>query len=112
MGTFLLLLFIIFFVVPVVRVAYTVYKVRSKMRDAMKGMYGAQQPDAERRDSRQARKGGWSAPGEHRKKIGKDVGEYVKFEELPAIPPSDSSESRRHTACEPQITDADWEDIK
>lgn len=110
MGTFLLLLFIIFFVVPVVRVAYTVYKVRSKMRDAMKGMYGAQQPDAG--SNRQTRKGGWSAPGEHRKKIGKDVGEYVKFEELPASPSSGTSQSPRHTDYEPQITDADWEDIK
>lgn len=111
MGTFLLLLFIIFFVVPVVRVAYTVYKVRSKMRDAMKGMYGAQQSDAGS-DTRQTRKGGWSAPGEHRKKIGKDVGEYVKFEELPASPASDTSQAPHHTAYEPQITDADWEDIK
>lgn len=111
MGTFLLLLFIIFFVVPVVRIAYTVYKVRSKMRDAMKGMYGTQQPDTGS-DTRRARKGGWSAPGEHRKKIGKDVGEYVKFEELPAVSASDTTESRRHTDCEPQITDADWEDIK
>lgn len=110
MGTFLLLLFIIFFVVPVVRVAYTVYKVRSKMRDAMKGMYGAQQPDAG--SNRQTRKGGWSAPGKHRKKIGKDVGEYVKFEELPASPASDTSQALRHTDHEPQITDADWEDIK
>lgn len=110
MGTFLLLLFIIFFVVPVVRVAYTVYKVRSKMRDAMKGMYGAQQPDAG--SNRQTRKGGWSAPGKHRKKIGKDVGEYVKFEELPASPASDTSQNPRHTDHEPQITDADWEDIK
>lgn len=110
MGTFLLLLFIIFFVVPVVRIAYSVYKVRSKMRDAMKGMYGAQQPDAG--SNRQTRKGGWSAPGEHRKKIGKDVGEYVKFEELPASPASDTSQSPRHTDYEPQITDADWEDIK
>lgn len=111
MGTFLLLLFIIFFVVPMVRIAYTVYKVRSKMRDAMKGMYGAQQPDAGS-DTRRARKGGWSAPGEHRKKIGKDVGEYVKFEELPSSPASDTSQTPRHTAYEPQITDADWEDIK
>lgn len=111
MGTFLLLLFIIFFVVPVVRIAYSVYKVRSKMRDAMRGMYGAQ-PDAERRNARQERKGGWSAPGEHRKKIGKDVGEYVKFEELPASPSSGTSQSARHTDYEPQITDADWEDIK
>lgn len=110
MGTFLLLLFIIFFVVPVVRVAYTVYKVRSKMRDAMKGMYGAQQPDAG--SNRQTRKGGWSAPGKHRKKIGKDVGEYVKFEDLPASPASDTSQNPRHTDHEPQITDADWEDIK
>lgn len=111
MGTFLLLLFIIFFVVPVVRIAYSVYKVRSKMRDAMRGMYGAQ-PDAERRNTRQERKAGWSAPGEHRKKIGKDVGEYVKFEELPASPVSDTSQAPRHTDHEPQITDADWEDIK
>lgn len=113
MGTFLLLLFIFFFVVPVVRVAYTVYKVRKKMRDAMNGIYGAQQN--QNSGGRQQRKAGWSTPDARAKKIGKDVGDYVAFEDLPAESGAGNTAStseRNGIATEQQITDADWEDLK
>lgn len=111
MGTFLLLLFIIFFVIPLLRIAFTVYTMRRKMRDAMRQMYDAQQ--GRQPESRQQRKGGWTAPGGKRKKIDGDIGEYVKFEELPADP--DNRNGNAYSACvnpEPQVTDADWEEIR
>lgn len=110
MGSFLLILFIIFFVIPLIRVVYTVYTVRKRMRDAMRQMYDAGQPKSEQRG--QERKGGWSKSGVFRKKIGKDVGEYVKFEEIPATEPvADGNGGGRPTSREPQVTDVDWEDI-
>lgn len=110
MGTFLLLLFIIFFVIPLLRVAFTVYTVRRKMRNAMRDIYAKQ---GERADGRQPRKAGWSSPGGSRKKIDGNVGEYVNFEELPAAP-GDGDETAHSVRVnpEPQITDVDWEDIK
>lgn len=112
MGTFLLLVFIFFIVIPGLRIAFTLYKMRRKVRDAMEQMYGAQQ-QASGHGAQQKRKAGWSAPGKPRKKIGKDVGEYVRFEELPATTSSDATGTEHpYTGTEPQITDADWEDIK
>lgn len=113
MGTFLLLLFIFFIVIPALRIAYALFNVRRKMRDTMRQMYDAQQ-QASGQGTQQKRKAGWSAPGQPRKKIGKDVGEYVRFEEIPAAPTAgtDDGTGRRFAGSEPQITDADWEDIK
>lgn len=110
MGMFFLLLFIIFFVIPLLRVGYTVYTVRKKMRDAMRGMNEAQQQGARP----EPRKGGWSAAEVRRKKIGRDVGEYVKFEELPALHGTDVKNRAGNVpgGSEPQVSDADWEDIK
>ncbi len=115
MGTLLLIFFIFFIVIPIVRIAVAAYTVRRKMRDAMRQMYDAQQR-AQRGPQTQQRKAGWSSPGERGKKIGKDVGEYVKFEELPADASAEASSGafRRPEAggYEPQVTDVEWEDIK
>lgn len=111
MGNFLLILFIIFFVIPLIRVVYTVYRVRKRMRDAMRGMYdAARQPASEQ----QPRKAGWSRTAVRRKKIGDDVGEYVKFEELQvsAGVETDNRCAEVPYDSEPQVSDADWEDIK
>ncbi len=43
MGTLLLIFFIFFIVIPIVRIAVAAYTVRRKMRDAMRQMYDAQQ---------------------------------------------------------------------
>lgn len=65
------------------------------------------------------RKAGWDAPGARRKKIGKDVGEYVRFQEV-EVDPGDaaraSSRSESASAAdfvrEEQITDVEWEEIR
>lgn len=89
----------------------TVHKARRAMRDAMRGMYEAQQGH---REEARERKAGWTAPAVRRKKIEKNVGEYVKFEELPADPmhPDDGATRVTYTRTEVQITDVEWEDIK
>lgn len=54
-------------------------------------------------------------PSQPRKKINKDVGEYVNFEEIADNNPSqniNSNNSSQSTPVEPQISDADWEEIK
>lgn len=114
MDTFLLLLFIFFFVLPVVRLAYAMYKVRKQVRDTMNGMYNAQQK-RDAANQQQQRKAGWSTPDARAKKIGEDVGDYVAFEELPTDSASAKTESGRvnsNIATESQIIDADWEDVK
>lgn len=54
-------------------------------------------------------------PARKRKKISADVGEYVEFEEIREYrshsdAPNESG--RAHYSEEPQISDAEWEDIK
>lgn len=113
MGAFFLLLFIFFFVIPLLRVGVAVYKVRRRMRDMVNGAYGARANGA---PADKPRKAGWSAPRQHRKKIGADVGEYVKYEELTVMSSetADGGSSTRveHFTAESQVVDADWEDIK
>lgn len=86
------------------------------MRDAMHQMYDTQTRG--RGDEPRPRKAGWSTPQGFRKKIGKDVGEYVKFEEVTVVSAGDTATTGSHKAdndrynVEPQVSDADWEDIK
>lgn len=113
MGTFLFLLFIFFIVIPFVRLVYRVYRVRKTFNDTMHRMYNQQQEGAAR-DAHQ-RKAGWDKPVAKRKKIGDDIGEYVKFEEITVIETNETVEKdttdRGAYSTESQITDADWEDI-
>lgn len=114
MGTVLFLLFIFFIVIPFVRLVYRVYRVRKTFTDTMHRMYNQQQEGAPH-DAYQ-RKAGWDKPTGKRKKIGDDVGEYVKFEEITVVETEERSEndSKEFGEFRPesQITDADWEDIK
>lgn len=124
MGDFLLILFIVFVVIPVVRVLWALFKakrkydhIRRQAREAFRQQYGGSQTRnpfggfpfgsdnggySESAQKTQRRRG---------KKIPKDVGEYVNFEELPPLtdrcdlPP-------RHVRTEEQIVDAEWEDIR
>lgn len=67
---------------------------------------------------RQAHHSGSPQPEEHKKKIDKDVGEYVKFEEISvsestfAATDSSESSSTERVEVEQQIVDVEWEDIK
>lgn len=116
MFEFLLLLFIIFIVVSVVRVAWTIHKVRRQYRqafEAARGQASRQQSDSNRH------RGGWSVP---RRKKGKVVdrneGEYVEWEEVTVSGYSASTDGNgsrgdsENIRVEERITDAEWEEIK
>ena len=45
------------------------------------------------------------------KKIGRDVGEYVAFEELPPLDDAPAEKPRPDTRREQQIEDVTWEDL-
>lgn len=110
----LLIFVIIFCVLPYLLRPLLLFIVKRKMRSTMDQMY--EQHQRQYGSSQSA-----SSPGNNpapRKKIDKDVGEYVKFEEItdPNTSASgsdniDNSSHRSHKA-EPQISDVDWEEIK
>ena len=47
-----------------------------------------------------------------KKKIDSDIGEYIKFKEVPADPAAPSTPTGTEFVEEQQITDIEWEDIK
>lgn len=86
-------------------------------------MFGQQPPSSSQQ--RRGRAQGWSPfsrnkgqrkPNKRRRSkiIGKDVGEYVEFEEISVYTPPTShrEESHKKYPDEPQISDAEWEDLK
>lgn len=103
------ILFFIFFVWPLINVAYKVHRFKKQARRAYEEQFGGQQ------STRQAeeRKAGWSGAPKRKKKIDGNVGEYVKFEEISEVrggrPPT---ESRGSESREPQVSDAEWVDLK
>ncbi|MDE5930101.1 MAG: DUF4834 family protein [Muribaculaceae bacterium] len=129
MGKLLLILFIVFIVIPIVRVLWKLYLLRRNAMDFQRraremfeqqfggsyggngygsSFYGSETYDTDTEPRR-------SEPRRRRrfygKKIGADVGEYVSFEELP--PRADSNTARPSGfRTEEQIEDADWEDIR
>ena len=77
------------------------------------GQPGAQKSNSAY-DSDGQRKAGWSKAAIRKKKIGKDVGEYVKFSEITVSEEetvSDGNSSATYST-EQQVTDIEWEDIK
>ncbi len=115
MLTFLFLLFIIFFVVPIVRVVLTVHKMRSNARQAYEQMADQQRREAERRQQ-ENRKSGWKTPSRKPKKFNKTDGEYVEWEEI-TEPTTNNTTSESEVKQSPspkeeaRISDADWEEI-
>ena len=107
-----------------IRPAYKVWKAvdtakrrAREMNDAYRRAAGID-PDEERRqqdERRQAsRKGGWTTPAPKPKKIGPDVGEYVRFKEVASDPASSTPpEGKEYRAIETeqQVEDVKWEDI-
>lgn len=105
MGTILLILFIVFIVVPLVRFYLAVKRTQKHMRDTFQN--GQQQ------QQQSGRKSGWTkAPSRRRKKIDDNVGEYVRFEEIDGSRPNSESNNTSKVETEQQIVDAEWEDIK
>lgn len=71
------------------------------------------------RQEQHTRKAGWSSTAPRkRKKIDRNVGEYVDFEEIAvsqtetATGADGSTTSRTTTEVEQQVTDVEWEDVK
>lgn len=102
------------------RPAIRVWRAYSKMKKGDFDMFGDLfgQPGAQKRSSAYDRdgnrKGGWTRPGVKKKKIGDDVGEYVKFSEVTVETSTESQTSsggHSYTATEQQIVDVEWEDI-
>lgn len=62
------------------------------------------------------RKAGWTAPASYRKKIDRNIGEYIEYEEITTISapstPNDGGDKGNYIHTESQIVDAEWEDIK
>lgn len=61
------------------------------------------------------RKAGWTNPAAKRKKIGKDVGEYVKFKEVTVTEEQQERQNREPQTSftrEEQISDIEWEEIR
>ncbi len=111
-GFLLLILFIWFIVVPLLKVASFVNRARKTMRQGARGFQRTDNPDEPT-----PRKGGWSAPRRHRKRIDPSVGEYVNFQEIQLTPAEIEQRSRdntrtRTTHAESQIEDAEWTEIK
>ena len=111
----LIILFIIFVEIPAILPRILLFLAKRKMRSTMNKMYEQQQ----RQQQQQQRQAQSNHPNDTssrpRKKINKDVGEYVNFEEITDNNPAqntDSNNPSQSTPVEPQISDADWEEIK
>lgn len=105
-GIILLFLFIWYVVRPAVKFFMTVNRLRDEARSAYQNR--APRPQNER-------KAGWTAPVRRKKKIDRNVGEYIEYEEITRVSapnaPNQSGQSG-YTFTEEQITDVEWEDIK
>lgn len=115
MGTLIFLLIFFFVLLPLGRIAWAVWRqyrlMKRHMRDA----------EAFREAFSQGAYGGGAARGKKRpepsvrkKKIGRDVGEYVAFEEVRVFQTDTDGNSTETDAIksEQQIEDADWEEIR
>lgn len=115
MGYILLFLFIIFFVWPLAKVIFTVWRIRRQTRKAFEQMMNQANAHRNAQNSYENR-------NEHRsqasksKKIASDIGEYVRFEEVA----DETGSAKNHTAStsstqrieiEQQIEDIEWEEL-
>lgn len=116
MGEFLLLLFIIFIVIPILRGVWAVYKLRRKAKNAFRQFEEQvrQQQEAYNRSNRQEYSE--DVPKTKKKKIDSSQGEYVEWEEVKVsehtLETCSNAQSEVKIEKEQQITDAEWEEIK
>lgn len=109
---FLLLLFFIFYVVlPLAKFGWKIYRAKKNWDDQMNQF----------RRAAEGRRDAWGRPAEpetphHKKKIARDVGEYVAFEEISVETSEETTDKKtveKETfTSEEQIEDVSWEDIK
>lgn len=111
MGTFFLLLFIFFIVIPLCRVGWRAWQLHRQWRratDDLRNAFGGGNPRS--RSTAQPPR-----PARKNKKIDPAVGEYVAFEEIHSetTTQTTSTDGAKTTfRAESQIEDAVWEEIK
>lgn len=111
--SFLFILILIWIVPHLLRVFFFVNTVRKNTRRMYDQMYNG----ADRKTAQAPRrKPGWSDPVPRKKKIARDVGEYVRFQEISTTETASqqktsSGDTRTSYTVEQQITDAEWEDL-
>lgn len=97
--------------------AFTVNRYRQNVRSAFRDM-SEEAARQQREMESERRRGGWTRPANiKKKKITRDVGEYVKWEEVEVTEASSTEQNSttdytKYYSKEEQIIDVKWEDIK
>lgn len=109
----ILYLFLGIFLWWIYKLIVGVMRARNQFRQFFNQAGGVDQHS--RQTSTGGRKGGWSAPLRRRKKIGQDVGEYVRFTETD-VTKTETETNRTEAGSyrvtrEEQVTDVEWEDL-
>jgi hypothetical protein len=104
----LLIWFLVKFIIsPILRVALTINRAKRQARDffgAYNNMGGREEYYGQNQEPEQ---------NVNKKKIDKNVGEYVEFEELSASETTTTANSTSTRVYhESQVTDVEWEDVK
>ncbi len=134
MGTFFLILFLLFifyFIIrPVYRIWRTVNRARQQQQDFINDLFGVNggargkksgdtsADGTEGVPAGKSRKGGWSTPlRKRKKKIDPEVGEFVKFQEVTEVREESRTTSGKDTSTrtsftsESQIEDVTWTEL-
>lgn len=116
------IVYLLWLIVKPILVVYTRHKYQQKVNEMFNQTFGGGQPPygSGDRQSRNGRANPRSAYSRMKKKIfSRDEGEYVEFEEIETSVDDDrrrnastSSSSSAYTPREPQVSDADWEEIR
>ena len=118
LGTLLLILFIVFVVIPLLRVGAFFWRARRQYNRFVNESARQQQAYAD--DLRNRRAGRYGARQRRPKRYAPTDGEYVAFEEIQVDASTKASassgetysETYSETSAEERITDAEWEDIR
>lgn len=125
MFTAIITIFVVYFLWLVAKpwlARYMRRKVQQKVNDMFRQSFGGAHaqgfPFGTQSDSRQQARQRQESPRGHRRKIfSRDEGEYIDFEEVTvrtddtASSQTSASGKRAYTPREPQITDAEWEEV-
>ncbi|MBD5276355.1 MAG: hypothetical protein HDR90_00610 [Bacteroides sp.] len=113
MTTLIFLLIFFFVLLPLGRVAWAVWRQYSMLRKQMRQAEAFGEAFRARQQQQEQAASGHKT---RKKKIGRDVGEYVAFEEMRVYTASESTadDARGTTtrvAMESQVEDAEWEEL-
>lgn len=97
MATFLILVLVFFLLWPVIKIGHKIHRAQRQMRSAFEQAARQQQQQQE---------------AEREKIFDRNVGEYVDFEEIENTDNDTKPQYNPTVKIEPQIEDAEWEDIK